>query len=91
MPHSEHFEVVSTHHSLTSKLRHHRHLFRRQWRRDYLLNLCEGHSISVQKGGRGSVKVGDTVVLKHDTAKRMFWKVAVVKELLMGTDNQCWG
>ena len=91
MPNSEHFEVISTHHTLTNKLKHHRHLlyqFTKQWRRDYLMNLRENHSLSVKKGGRDSVKVGDIVVLKNDTTKRMFWKVAIVSELLLGTDNK---
>ena len=52
------------------------------------MNLRENHSLSVKKGGRDSVKVGDIVVLKNDTTKRMFWKVAIVSELLLGTDNK---
>ena len=52
IPNSEHFEVVSTYHSLTTKLKHHRHLlnqFINQWRRDYLLNLRESHNLQVKK------------------------------------------
>ena len=52
------------------------------------MNLRENHSLSVKKGGRDSVKVGDVVVLKNDTTKRMFWRVAIVSELLLGTDNK---
>ena len=89
---SRHFEVVSTYHSLTNKLKHHRHLlnqFINQWRRDYLLNLRESHNLQVGKreGRHNSVRIGDVVVLKSDTSKRIFWKLAIVKEVLKGNDD----
>jgi len=51
------------------------------------MNLHENHSHSIKKGGRDSVKVGDIVVLRNDTTKRMFWKVAIFSELLLGTNK----
>ena len=90
MPNSAHFEVVSTYQSLTSKLRHHRHLldqFVKRWRRDYLLNLRENHSLKAKSGGRDLIQVGDVVVLKDDSSKRIFWRLAIVNELLKGNDN----
>ena len=91
MPNSEHFEVLSTYHSLTNKLKHHRHLlnqFINQWWRDYLLSLRESHTLKAKRGGHDSIQEGDVVVLKSDTCKRVFWKLAIVMELLKGSDGQ---
>lgn len=89
MPNSESFEVLSTYQSLTRKLKHHRHLlkqFTNQWRKDYLLNLRKNHTMNVKKGGRQVIQRGDVVLLKNDTSNRLFWKVAIVSDLLEGTD-----
>ena len=48
MPNSQHYEIVSTYHSLTRKAKHHRKVleqFTRQWRNEYLLALREQASI----------------------------------------------
>ena len=48
MPNSQHYEIVSTYHSLTSEVKHHRTLlqqFTKQWRNEYLLALRERASI----------------------------------------------
>ena len=43
---------------------------------------------SKKKEGRHNfVRIGDVVVLKSDTSKRIFWKLAIVKELLKGNDH----
>ena len=87
---NEYFEIVSTHQSLTRRLKHHRHLlnqFANQWRKDYLLNLRENHQLKVRKGGQSVIKRGDVVVLKSDNSKRLFWRLAVVDELLKGADG----
>ena len=39
------------------------------------------------KGQGPSVKVGDIVILKDDSVKRIFWKLAKVIELLHGSDG----
>ena len=91
MSNSAHFEVVITYQSLTFKLKHHRHLldqFLKQWRRDYLLNLRESHSLKAKSGGHELIQVGDVVVLKNDTSKHIFWRLAVVNELLKGSDGK---
>ena len=87
---SEHFEIVSTHQSLTQKLRHHKHLlnqFTKLWRRDYLLNLRENHNLKTKRESQPKIKVGDIVVVKSDTSKRLFWKLAIVDNLLTSTDG----
>ena len=67
-----------------------RHLlqqFTSQWRRTYLLRLRETHaqSSNIRKGAE--IAVGDVVILKNDSTQRMFWKLAVVEELLPGKDG----
>ena len=89
VPNNEIFEIVSTHQSLTRRDKHQRYVltqFINQWRRDYLLNLRENHMCRV-KGRGAAIRVGD-VILKDDSTKRLFWKLAVVHELLSGRDEQ---
>ena len=91
MLNSEHFEVVSIYHSLTNKLKHHRHLLNQiinQWQHDYLLNLRESHILKTKRGRYDLIRKGDVVVLKSDTSKCVFWKLAIVEELLKGNDGQ---
>ena len=69
----------------------HRHLldqFVKRWRRDYLLNLLESHSLKAKDGGHDLVQVGDVVVLKDNTSKHIFWRLAIVNELSKGNDNK---
>ena len=87
---SEHFEILSTHQSLTQKLRHHKHLlnqFTKLWRRDYLLNLRENHDLKTKRESQPKIRVGDIVVVKNDASKRLFWKLAVVDHLLTSADG----
>ena len=90
VPNNEIFEIVSTHQSLTRRDKHQKYVltqFTNQWRRDYLLNLRENHMCRV-KGRGAAIKVGDVVILKDDSTKRLFWKLAVMHELLPGRDWQ---
>ena len=89
-PNSSHFEIISTHEVLTKRARIQSHLlqqFTRQWRKEYLLSLRETHKNNCHGKGGSVISVGDVVLLKDDT-KRMFWKLAVVQELLTGADKQ---
>ena len=89
-PNSSHFEIISTHEVLTKRARIQSHLlqqFTRQWCKEYLLSLRETHKNNYHGKGGSVISVGDIVVLKDDT-KRMFWKLAVVQELLTGADKQ---
>ena len=75
VPSGESFEVFSTYESLTRWLKHHRHLlsqFTSQWRRDYLINLRENHSLKAKAGGQQLIQQGDVVLLKSDTSKHLF-------------------
>ena len=81
-PNSEYFDVISTHQSLTRKARHHRHLlnkFTKCWRRDYLVNLRESHAATARVKNGEKMAVGDVVVLKDESIKRSFWKLATDK------------
>ena len=93
-PNSQHFEITSTYDSLTKRLKHHRHLlgqFTRQWRNEYLTSLRE-HAIKNARlrgdNGDTGVKVGDIVILKNDSVRRSFWKLAKVEELHPGRDGK---
>ena len=91
MPNDNHFDVISTYASLTKKRKHHYRLlenFTKQWRREYLTGLRETHSRHQKGAKRDTAVVGDVVILKDDTTKRVFWKLAVIEELMTGKDGQ---
>jgi len=91
-PNSETFEVTSTHNSLVKRSRQQRHTlsqFLSIWRKMYLTNLREHHCVKGQSTREGiKINVGDVVILKNDSSKRLFWKLAIVKELLTGNDGR---
>ena len=91
LPNDEHFEIISTHNTLTRRQRRQRQLlqqFARQWRREYLLSLRE-RAITKSGGGNPSlIQVGDVVILKDDSTARAFWKMGKVEELLPGDDGK---
>ncbi|XP_074624347.1 uncharacterized protein LOC141882270 [Acropora palmata] len=90
-PNSSHFEIVSTHKSLTRKLQRQKRLlnhFTETWRKDYLVSLRETHAASSRKNGDPGIAVGDVVLLQNDSTKRVLWKLAIVKELLPGSDDR---
>jgi hypothetical protein len=89
IPTSEHYEVVSTYHSLTRRARHQRRLlqqFTKQWRREYLQNLREQTTKSSSNKSI-DISVGDIVILKNDQTCRNFRKLAKIEELLPGADG----
>ena len=90
-PNSSHFEIVSTHESLTRRSRHQKRLlnqFTETWRRDYLASLRETHAASSRRNEDPGIAVGDVVLLQNDSTKRVLWKLAVVKEFLPGSDDR---
>ena len=90
VPNNEIYEVVSTHESLIRRCKQQKHIFQQfmsLWRKTYLLDLREHHRVKQRVTKGPEVAVGDVVILKNDTTKRLFWKLAIVKELLTGIDG----
>ena len=88
---SSHFEIVSTHKSLTCRSQYQKSLlnqFTETWRKDYLLSLRETHAASSRKNGDPGIAVGDVVLLQNDSTMRVLWKIAIVQELLLGSDDR---
>ena len=91
LPNDEHFEIISTHNTLTRRQQHHKRLleqFAKQWRHEYLLSLRERPTTKSANGNPAPVRVGDIVILKNDSTSRAFWKLAKVEELLPGNDGK---
>ena len=89
LPNDGHYEIVSTHESLSKRARYHRKVlshFIKKWQREYLLNLLEAHR---PKGANKepSINVGDVVLLRDEQTKRNFWKLCRVVELLESKDG----
>ena len=90
-PKATHYEIMSTCVSLTKRMKYHQRLleqFTNRWRREYLLSLQEHHSVKRRNSSRPHIKVGDVVLLHNESTKRSFWKLAVVNELIQGSDNK---
>ncbi|CAB3977862.1 Hypothetical predicted protein [Paramuricea clavata] len=88
-PNDSQFEIVSTNESLTRRARHHKTLlkeFTKQWRREYLLSIREA-ARSSNNGTRDVIVEGDIVILKNESTKRLFWKIAMVEELIRSIDG----
>ena len=88
-PNDSHFDTISTTATLTKRYKRHKHLlaqFTNQWRKNYLTGLRESHRINCTRTKLPMISIGDVVVLKDDSTKRSFWKLAVVKELIPGRD-----
>jgi transposase InsO family protein len=58
--------------------------FRDRWRHEYLTALRERHQTTGKNDQ--TISIGD-VVLVHDDAPRLLWKLAVVEELVKGNDG----
>ena len=44
--------------------------------------------MKVKQGKRPNIARGDMVIVKNDVTKRIFWKLAVVQDLVAGDDQQ---
>ena len=74
-PNSSHFEIVSTHESLTRRSRHQKRLlnqFTETWRKDYLVSLRETHAASSRRTGDPEIPVGYVALLHYDSTKKVF-------------------
>ena len=54
----------------------------------YLINLREYHRVKRQATKGPEIAVGDVVILKNDSTKRLFWRLAIIQELLTGSDGK---
>ena len=52
-----------------------------------MLGLIEVRKTNSKAKGESSISVGDIVVMKDDS-KRVFWNLAIVEDLLTGSDGQ---
>ena len=89
LPNDSHFEIISTYESLASRAKYHKrilNIFASRWKNDYLVSLLGAYR--PRDGGKGStVNIGDIVILKNDSDKRNFWKLAKILELFIGKDG----
>ena len=53
-----------------------------------MVSLPETHAATSRKNGEPGIAVGDVVLLENDSTKRVLWKLAIVKELLSGSDDR---
>ena len=85
-----HSEVISTYETLTRRAKHH-HLvisqFVKRWRNEYQVNLRESYSIKRKHKSIPKVKEGDVVILKNESTKHAFWKLAIIESLIVGQDG----
>ena len=89
---AQHHDIVSTYQTLTKKHKLQRRLlcqFTNIWRKQYLLQLRENHTLKSRRQGKHcNIVVDDMVILKDEPTKRAFWKLARVKDLITGRDQQ---
>ena len=53
-----------------------------------MLSLRETHAASSRKNGDPGIAVGDVVLLQNDSTMRVLWKIAIVQELLLRSDER---
>ena len=73
----ENFEVTSE--SLQKRAKHLKNIlnhFWKQWSKEYLLELREGHCQQRASGASPAIQPGDIVVVHEQDAPRRFWKLA---------------
>ena len=90
-PNDSHYDISSTHATLTRSYKTQKHLlnqFTRQWRKEHLTGLRESHRTNSRWNGFSEITVGVVGVLKDDSTKRVFWKLGVVEELVTGRHNK---
>ena len=54
----------------------------------YLMNLREYHRAKGQSTRGPEISVGDIVILINDSTKWLFWRLAIVQQLLTGDDGK---
>ena len=52
------------------------------WQKEYLLILRENGIVKSRKSNNENISVADIVIIKFDSTKRVFWKLAKVEDLV---------
>lgn len=88
----EDFEVDSDH--LNKRVKHLANVinqFWKRWRREYLLELRESHRNNQGRSGDSPIAADDMVLVHDEHQPRGFWKLARVKETIVGKDGRVRG
>ena len=86
------FKVDSDH--LNKRIKHLNNVINHFWRRrrhEYLFELRESHRTSQGKSGGSPIAQGDIVLVHDKHQPRGFWKLAHVKEIIVGKDGRVRG
>uniref|UniRef100_A0A1X7TZ41 DUF5641 domain-containing protein n=1 Tax=Amphimedon queenslandica TaxID=400682 RepID=A0A1X7TZ41_AMPQE len=62
-----------------------------RWKKEYLLELMEGHRCHSTGVCGEQINVGDVVVVYDSDKHRGFWKLGMVEQLIVGRDNESRG
>ena len=65
--------------------------FWKRWRHEYLLELRESHRNNQGRSGGSPVAVDDIVLVHNEHQPRGLWKLARVKETIVGNDGRVTG
>ena len=89
---SEHFQIIRTNNMLTKRARHKKKLLQQftciQWQKGYDGILREDAILKWRNSNNANISVGYIVIVKSDSTKRIFWKLAKVEELFPRKDGQ---
>ena len=62
-----------------------RHFWSR-WKKEYLTSLREFNKLKVSESDKQIIRKGDVVII-HDDKPRLYWKLAIVENLIKGNDG----
>lgn len=66
--------------------------FWKRWRQEYLLELRTSHRLDYKKGDKvKTISIGQVVLIHDENHPRGLWKLALVEELIKGSDGQVRG
>ena len=93
--HSENSDICQSTPSEISKRMKHLNVtldhFWMRWKKEYLLELREGHRYHSTGVHGEQINVGDVVVVYDSDKHRGFWKLGVVEQLIVGRDDESRG
>ena len=93
LPNSERFQIIRTNYNILKKrARHQESYFSNSpalnWQKEYLLILRENAIFKSRESNSANISVGDIVIVKSDSTKIIFWKLAKAEELFPRNDGQ---